>query len=151
MQKKTNLHSENFFQVESIFGLDLQCQYCRKRSWKMPYLWLVMDRDQNFRELRVNVISLLSICVKHKIHCWQFSSNIMILSEKLAKFQRYFTWNCWNYVNRTEMGTHDTELKWNMIPWNAENYFWAWSFCECEFTDPSLSLTIIISQIRKIH
>ena len=33
---------------------------------------------------------------------------------------------------------HEIELKWKVIPWNAEYYFQVWIFRECEFTDPSL-------------
>ena len=45
-----------------------------------------MGRDKNFRESRMNVISLLAICVKHEIRDWQFSPFIVILSEKHANF-----------------------------------------------------------------
>ena len=43
---------------------------------------LVMGREQNLHESRMNVISLLTIRVKSKISEWQFSSFFVILSEK---------------------------------------------------------------------
>ena len=46
---------------------------------------------------------------------------------------------------------HNLQLKWNMIPWNAKDCFWAWIFCECEFTEPSLvhRLGQCMIQLRK--
>ena len=42
--------------------------------------------DKNLRELRVNVISRITICRNHEIRDWQFSLFIVILIEDLAKF-----------------------------------------------------------------
>ena len=58
----------------------------------------------------------------------------MILSEKLVNFiviSREIAEIRWIVC--------DVELKWNLILWNAENYFRAKIFCEREFADPSLS------------
>ena len=45
-----------------------------------------MSSDQNFRELSINVISHHNIYVKREICEWQFSSFIVILSEKHVNF-----------------------------------------------------------------
>ena len=45
-----------------------------------------MGCEQNLRELRVNMISRLTICVKREIHELQFYLFFAILSEKLANF-----------------------------------------------------------------
>ena len=49
-------------------------------------LELVMGRDQNLRESRVNLNSRFTICRNREIREWQFSLFFMILSEKLANF-----------------------------------------------------------------
>ena len=49
-----------------------------------------MSRDQNFRELRANVISSFTICMNHEFHELQLSLFCVILSEKLANFQVIF-------------------------------------------------------------
>ena len=45
-----------------------------------------MSRDQNLRELSVNVNLPFTICRNREICEWQFSLFFMILSEKLANF-----------------------------------------------------------------
>ena len=45
-----------------------------------------MGCDQNFRELRVNMIQLITICVKLKTVNDDFSPFIVILREKLVDF-----------------------------------------------------------------
>ena len=47
---------------------------------------LVMVRDENLRELNVNVISRFTICVKGEIREWQFSLFIVIFREKHVIF-----------------------------------------------------------------
>ena len=55
--------------------------------WKVPKNdHVVMDLDQNIRELSVNVISLLTICVTREIRKCQFSPFCVILSGKLANY-----------------------------------------------------------------
>ena len=63
--------------------------------------------EQILRELSVNVISLLTICVKREIREWQFSPSIVILSEKTCQFQPHFMYDCWNYVNQTWTEIHN--------------------------------------------
>ena len=46
--------------------------------------------------------------------------------------------SCLNYWNWAWTGFHNSELKWNVIPWNAKHCFQPWIFCEHKFTDPSL-------------
>ena len=48
---------------------------------------LVMGREQNLRELSVNVISLFTICTKSELYEWQFSPCFVILSEKSLKLR----------------------------------------------------------------
>ena len=55
-------------------------------SFKKAVYWLVMGRDQNLWELRVNMISRSTICWDCEIGEWQFSLCFVILSEKLAYF-----------------------------------------------------------------
>ena len=43
-----------------------------------------MGRDQNLRELSVNVISRFTICVNRELDEWQLSLFFVILSERLA-------------------------------------------------------------------
>ena len=52
----------------------------------------------------------------------------------------------WNYVELTVNEIHAIELKWKVIPWNAENCFQAWIFCGCEFSDLSLPFIIFFMQ-----
>ena len=47
---------------------------------------LVMGREQNLREFNVNVISLLTICVKRKICEWQYYPFFVNLRVKLVNF-----------------------------------------------------------------
>ena len=65
-----------------------------KIVWKLvlslklvPHIYeLVMDHNQNLRELSINVISQFTIWVNCELSEWQFSLMFVILSEKLAKF-----------------------------------------------------------------
>ena len=63
---------------------------------------------------------------------------------KSCQYLRDYTWNYWNYVNCVWTGIHDIELKWNVIPWKAQTYFWGWIFHEIEFIDPSLVIYVPI-------
>ena len=45
-----------------------------------------MNREQNFRESSVNVISFITISVKREIRNWQFPPFFVIGSEKLVNF-----------------------------------------------------------------
>ena len=47
----------------------------------------MIGRDQNIRESNMNVILLLTICVKREFCTWQFSPFIVILNEKIVNFQ----------------------------------------------------------------
>ena len=51
---------------------------------------IVMGCDQNLREVSVNVISLITICVKRDISELQIYLFFMILSEKLTNFSVIF-------------------------------------------------------------
>ena len=53
-----------------------------------------------------------------------------------------FAWNRWNYRNQARAGFHNSELKWNVNPWNAKNCFQAWIYCKHEFTRMSLHYRI---------
>ena len=50
------------------------------------YFQVVIDRDQDLRELSVNMISRFTICVKREIREWQVSPFVVIFSENLANF-----------------------------------------------------------------
>ena len=45
-----------------------------------------MGRDSDLRESSMSVISRFNICVKCKLHEWQFSLFFVILIEKSSKF-----------------------------------------------------------------
>ena len=51
---------------------------------------IVMGCDQNLREVSVNVISLITICVKRDISELQIYPFFVILSEKLTNFSVIF-------------------------------------------------------------
>ena len=44
-----------------------------------------------------------------------------------------FTCNRLNYWNWAWTGFHNSELKWNVILWNAKHWFRMWIFRKCEF------------------
>ena len=80
---------------------------------------LVIGRDQNFRESRVNVISFLTICVK-RTNLWiTISPCYQEFEWKTSQFKCAFTWKA--------------------ILWNAKNCFQAF-FRECEFNHLSTML-----------
>ena len=70
-------------------------------------LTLVMGREQNFCEMSINVISLVTICVKHDFRQLKFSPFFVILSEKLANL--IVIAECKMGVNRNSM--HRTNVK----------------------------------------
>ena len=45
-----------------------------------------MCRNQNLRELNVNVISCFTICMEREIREWQFSLFFVILNGKITNF-----------------------------------------------------------------
>ena len=47
-----------------------------------------MGCDQNFRESRVNMISIITICMKREIRELQFVPFSVILSEKFVSFDK---------------------------------------------------------------
>ena len=71
---------------------------------------LVMDHDQNFSKSRVNVISLLPICVKREIRELLFPPFVLILSGKLAHFNVILR-NLLNLCESAKMGVNNIELK----------------------------------------
>ena len=83
--------------------------------------------NANYRELRVNVISLLTKCVNDNFHECQFlwiGRECDFCTDRLHEM--------WNPC-MTIFPIHcdfDMELKWNIIPWNTEDCFRAWIFCE---------------------
>ena len=78
-----------------------------------------MGRDQNLRELSVTVILRFTIFVNREICEWrQFSLFFVILSEEIEKWCSMIS----REIARTRF--HVLDLKWNMIPWNAKNFFW---------------------------
>ena len=60
-------------------------------------------------------------------------------------------WNHWNHVIQAWTGIHDIELKWNLISWNATNFFQAYIFREHEFTDLSLVSEIQLGSMTKLR
>ena len=88
-----------------------------------------------FREFSMNVVSLLMFYVKREIHEGQFSPFFVILSDELVNFiviSHEIAEIAW--IERKQEFTNK-ELKWNLFPWNAENYIRIWIFRKCEFTD----------------
>ena len=70
-------------------------------------LTLVMGHEQNFCEMSINVISLVTICAKHDFRQLKFSPFFVILSEKLANL--IVIAECKMGVNRNSM--HRTNVK----------------------------------------
>ena len=101
-----------------------------------------MDSDQNHDD----AMSFFIIWVKDEIREWQFSPFFVILIIKTSQFQQCFTLDHWSYMIWVKTGMHDIELKWNVIPWNATNWFQAWIFRECEFTDQFTKDTKILEK-----
>ena len=73
------------------------------------------------------------------------NDNFPIFSWFWVKKLANFSVNCYNYRKWAWTGFHILELKWNVIPWNARNCFWAWIFNERKFTDPSPTPTFYIN------
>ena len=91
-----------------------------------------MGREQNFCEMSINMISLVTICVKHDFRQLKFSPFFVILSEKLANLIVIAEFKMGvnrNSMHRTKSNVkHDSVKCWKLL-------------CEGEFSVNVNSLT----------